>query len=79
MLNSGIVWGRASLNRFIADAIGVVPGTLMTYAGVPDARDRTLFIVWLEISTVWERCRRARVGPRIHDLGSMNLRAGFAR
>ncbi len=57
MRNSGIVWGRETLDRFLSDPIGVVPGTLMTYAGVPDQRERALLIGGLKASTSPERCR----------------------
>jgi len=63
MRTSGIVWGRASLDRFLENPMGVVPGTLMTYAGVSDARDRALLIAWLEISTVSELCRSSKGRP----------------
>jgi cytochrome c len=57
MRNSGIVWGSETLDRFLADPIGVVPGTLMTYAGVSDRRERDLLIGWLKSSTSPKRCR----------------------
>ena len=62
MRNSQIVWGRETLDRFLSDPMGVVPGTLMTYAGVPDQRERALLISWLKSSTSPERCQPAGSG-----------------
>lgn len=59
MRNSGIVWGSESLDRFLGDPMGTVPGTLMTYAGISDQRERALLIAWLKSSTSPERCRPA--------------------
>ena len=47
MKKSGIVWDERSLERFLAAPTKVVPGTLMTYAGVPDAKDRADLIAYL--------------------------------
>lgn len=43
MKRSQLVWNQKTLDRFLADPTKVIPGTAMTYAGVPDAlRDRAL-------------------------------------
>ena len=47
MRGSGIVWNAKTLDRFLADPPGEVPGTTMTYAGVADARDRKDLIDYL--------------------------------
>lgn len=47
MRESGIVWNAKTLDRFLADPPGEVPGTTMTYAGVPAARDRADLIAYL--------------------------------
>lgn len=44
---SGIVWDRASLDRFLADPPGTVPGTRMGYAGVKDPQERADLIAFL--------------------------------
>src|SRR5690606_19435679 len=36
MRASGIVWTRQTLDAFLADPLGTVPGTFMTYAGIED-------------------------------------------
>ena len=47
MQDSGIVWSERTLERFLADPPGAVPGTTMTYAGVADARDRADLVAYL--------------------------------
>ena len=47
MKRSKLTWTRESLERFLADPIGTVPGTTMTYAGVPDAKERGDLIAFL--------------------------------
>ena len=51
MRASGIVWDAKTLDRFLADPLGVVPQTFMTYAGVPEATDRAALIAWLAKAT----------------------------
>ena len=48
MKHSQLRWDAKTLQRFLADPTGVVPGTRMTYAGVPDAQDRADLIAYLE-------------------------------
>lgn len=48
MKKSSIVWDEKTLNRFLADPLKTVPGTTMTYAGVPDAKDRADLIAYLK-------------------------------
>jgi cytochrome c len=48
MRKSGIVWTARSLDRFLADPLRTVPGTTMTYAGVPDPKERADLIAYLE-------------------------------
>ena len=48
MRRSHLVWDRATLDRFLANPPKVVPGTTMTYAGIPDARDRADVIAYLD-------------------------------
>jgi cytochrome c len=44
---SGIVWNEPSIEGFIADPQGVVPGNRMPYAGIPDAAARADLIAYL--------------------------------
>lgn len=48
MRDSGIVWTWETLDRFIADPLGTVPGTFMGYAGIPDAEERAQLLAYLE-------------------------------
>ena len=47
MIASGITWDAASLDAYLADPRGVVPGTRMSYRGMPDAADRAHVIAYL--------------------------------
>jgi cytochrome c len=51
MKNSGIVWNEETLDRFLADPRGVVPGTKMTYVGIKNPQDRADLIAYLEQAT----------------------------
>lgn len=57
MQRSGIVWDEQALDRFLAAPMRVVPDTTMTYAGVPDARDRRDLIAYLRAAGQGEACR----------------------
>jgi cytochrome c len=48
MKNSHIVWSEKALDRFLTHPTKVVPGTAMTYDGVPDAGDRADLIAYLK-------------------------------
>lgn len=47
MKRSELVWTRENLERFLADPVRVVPGTTMTYAGVPDPKQRADLVAYL--------------------------------
>jgi cytochrome c len=57
MKKSGIVWNERSLDRFLASPTKVVPGTTMTYAGVPDPKDRAALIAYLKRESAAPGCR----------------------
>jgi cytochrome c len=52
MRQSRIVWSETTLDRFLSAPNAMVPGTLMTYAGVPDADERHALIAYLKAATV---------------------------
>jgi cytochrome c len=56
MRNSAIVWDRQTLDRFLADPLGTVPGTFMTYAGVQNLEERAQLLAYLEVATRNEEC-----------------------
>lgn len=47
MKRSKLAWTKENLERFLADPVGTVPGTTMTYAGVPDPKERADLIAYL--------------------------------
>ena len=55
----GLVWTRVTLDAFLADPQGAVPGTAMGMPGLPDADDRRDVIDYLERSGP---CHGARGG-----------------
>ena len=48
MKRSGLVWSKATLDRFLANPMTVVKGTSMGYAGIDDKRERGDLIAYLE-------------------------------
>jgi cytochrome c len=48
MKNAHITWNDKTLDRFLAAPTQTVPGTKMTYDGVPDAKDRQDLIAYLK-------------------------------
>lgn len=57
MRKSKITWDAKTLDRFIADPIGTVPGTSMGYAGVKDAKERRDLIAYLAAASRSKECR----------------------
>jgi cytochrome c len=47
MKQADIVWNAHTLDDFLASPLKAVPGTSMTYDGVPDARERADLIAYL--------------------------------
>ena len=48
MKNSGLTWNQATLDRYLTDPRGVVPGTKMSFGGVKDAAKRQEIINYLK-------------------------------
>ena len=48
MKNSGLTWNQATLDRYLTDPRGVVPGTKMAFGGVADAAKRQAIIDWIK-------------------------------
>ncbi len=48
---SGIVWSRENLSRFLADPFDLVPGTAMAFIGIERGSDRAALIDYLEQET----------------------------
>jgi cytochrome c len=51
MKASGIIWDEETLDAFLSDPRGFVPGTKMTYAGVKNPQDRADLIAYLKEAT----------------------------
>ena len=56
MKKSGIVWNEKTLNQFLSQPLAMVPGTSMTYAGVPEASDRADLIAYLKAANGGAPC-----------------------
>jgi cytochrome c len=58
MKRSTLVWSAATLDRFLADPLAVVPGTSMGYAGIDNPQERADLIAWLEQANASPACKR---------------------
>ena len=52
MRNSGIVWSETTLEMFLRNPQAYVPGTRMTFTGLPDPQDRADVIAYLKKATM---------------------------
>ena len=57
MKGAEIVWNAATLDRFLAAPMKVMPGTAMTYDGIADPGERADLIAWLEQASRSHECR----------------------
>mgnify|MGYP006175239305 CR=1 FL=1 len=48
MKRSALVWNEKTLDRFLSAPLRTLPGTTMTYAGVPEAGERADLIAYLK-------------------------------
>lgn len=64
MKNSGLTWDEKTLDLFLAQPMKVVPGTSMTYDGVPDPKERSDLIAYLKHAGETPECRAAGAAPR---------------
>ena len=51
MKSSGIVWTEVTLDQFLQGPRKMVPGTKMTFVGIPKAQDRADLIAYLMVAT----------------------------
>jgi cytochrome c len=58
MKNSKITWNAKSLDRFLAKPLAMVPGSTMTYDGVPDPQERADLIAYLKRANQAPECGR---------------------
>lgn len=57
MKNSHLIWDAKTLDRFLAQPLQAVPGTTMTYDGVPDPQERADLIAYLRHANDTPACR----------------------
>lgn len=60
MKSQRIVWNDKTLDRFLAAPLKMVPGTAMTYDGVPSATDRADLIAYIKQANGSAQCRALR-------------------
>jgi cytochrome c len=60
MKRSDIVWSAQTLDRFLANPPKALPGTSMTYAGVPDQAERAALIAYLKAANGGQECASAK-------------------
>jgi cytochrome c len=58
MKRSGLTWNEKTLDRFLKNPPATVSGTTMTYAGIPDAKERADLIAYLESVNGTDACPR---------------------
>ncbi|MBS0450552.1 MAG: c-type cytochrome [Proteobacteria bacterium] len=64
MKDSRITWNEKTLNQFLSGPLKAVPGTSMTYDGVPDAKDRADLIAYLRYANESAQCRQSAAAQR---------------
>lgn len=58
MKNSKITWNEKTLDRFLTKPLAMVPGTSMTYDGVPDPNERADLIAYLKQANRSAECSK---------------------
>lgn len=75
MRASGIVWMPATLGRFLAAPLEVVPGTSMGYSGVGDSRERADLVAFLVRESSSDQCRKQGAAEEPRDQARANREA----
>lgn len=57
MQQAQLTWDEKTLDRFLAQPLKTVPGSTMTYDGVPDPKDRADLIAYLRQADATAECR----------------------
>jgi cytochrome c len=57
MRKSKITWNDKTLDRFLAKPLAMVPGSTMTYDGVPDPKERADLVAYLKRANQSPECR----------------------
>lgn len=58
MKDSKITWDEKTLDLFLSKPLKMLPGSTMTYDGVPDAKDRSDLIAYLKQAGHSPECRK---------------------
>ena len=58
MKGSKIIWNDKTLDRFLAKPLAMVPGSTMTYDGIPDPKERADLIAYLKRASQSPECGR---------------------
>ncbi|MDB5799448.1 MAG: cytochrome c family protein [Rhodocyclales bacterium] len=58
MKKANVVWTEKTLDRFLISPLKMVPGTTMTYDGVPDPQDRADLVAYLKQAGKSAECVR---------------------
>lgn len=58
MKGSKITWNEKTLDRFLARPLEMVPGSTMTYDGIPDPKERADLIAYLKRASQSPECGR---------------------
>ncbi len=68
--SSGVVWDEKSLDSWLKSPQSVVPGNQMTFAGIPNAKDRADLIAFLKIASAGSAVHAARGFQDLKKLGA---------
>ncbi|MBA4742771.1 MAG: c-type cytochrome [Azoarcus sp.] len=69
---SGLNWDAATLDRWLENPAGLVPGTTMAFPGIPEAEARHALIGYLETLARNGNTPRAAVTPPLPDLKQLS-------
>lgn len=56
MKGSKVTWNQKTLDRFLAKPLAMVPGSTMTYDGIPDPKERADLIAYLKLASQSPEC-----------------------
>ncbi len=59
MKRSKFIWNTATLDKFLANPLAMIPGTTMGYAGISDAQERRDLIAYLRAANASEECKKS--------------------
>ena len=77
MAESGLVWDAGTLERFLADPRGTVPGTRMSFRGVRDAAERADLVAYLGTLGSGDGAEAAGLAPEAETILALAGDAGY--